>query len=94
MTQVADISRKSVVASRRGIRVLFSSAGHQVHRVRCFREDADALGLDLVVVAADIAPDRSAVCREADIVEKVPRYCDSGSFPRCSPPADGMRLIS
>jgi len=47
--------------------------------MRSFRDAANRLGIDLRVVAGDLAPDFSPACCEADAVVETPR-CDSPDF--------------
>lgn len=47
--------------------LLVLSAGRRVHLIRCFREDAEALGLPLRVICCDTAPELSAACQVADL---------------------------
>jgi carbamoyl-phosphate synthase large subunit len=55
------------------------SAGRRVELIRCFRKDAQALGIDLRIIAVDVRPELSAACREADACFEVPRS-DSPEF--------------
>jgi carbamoyl-phosphate synthase large subunit len=48
------------------ITVLVSSAGRRVELIRCFRADAEELGIELRVVATDMQPNMSSGCKEAD----------------------------
>jgi len=56
--------------------VLFSSAGRRVELIRCFRKDAEALGITLRVIAVDANPGLSSACREADASFEVCRSDD------------------
>jgi carbamoyl-phosphate synthase large subunit len=64
---------------KRECTVLISSAGRRVELIRCFRNGAAALGIDLTVIAADLDPGMSAACQEADRALRVPR-CDRPGF--------------
>jgi carbamoyl-phosphate synthase large subunit len=59
--------------------LLFTSAGRRNQLIQCFREDARALGLDLTVLAADLCPELSPACHEADTAFRVPR-CTSEEY--------------
>lgn len=59
--------------------VLISSAGRRVELIRCVRDAAARLGLDLRVIAVDLDPAMSAACQVADVGLRVPR-CDSAEF--------------
>jgi carbamoyl-phosphate synthase large subunit len=61
----------------KALTVLVSSAGRRVHLLQCFRQDAAVLGINLRVLAADLRPDLSAACHQAD---------QSFSVPRCTSP--------
>jgi carbamoyl-phosphate synthase large subunit len=54
-----------------GLTVLLSSAGRRVGLLGCFRQSAEDLALPLRILAADMAPDLSAACAEADGAFKV-----------------------
>lgn len=69
------------MSARKGLRILISSAGRRVELIRCFRGDAESLGLDLTVVAADHNPNWSAACRTADTARAVPRCSDPDFIP-------------
>jgi len=62
------------------ITLLFSSAGRRVELIQCFREAAQQLKLDLVVIAIDMDPSWSPACQVADLYVRVPR-CTSDEFP-------------
>jgi carbamoyl-phosphate synthase large subunit len=64
---------------KRRCTVLFSSAGRRVELMRCFRADAEALGVELRVLATDMTPARSAACQEADACFQVPP-CGTPAF--------------
>lgn len=64
---------------RRRCTVLFSSAGRRVELMRCFRADAEALGVELRVLASDMCPAWSAACQEADACFQVPA-CGTPAF--------------
>jgi carbamoyl-phosphate synthase large subunit len=64
---------------KRACTVLISSAGRRVELIRCFRNGAAALGLDLTVIGADLDPRMSAACQVADRAVRVPR-CDRPEF--------------
>lgn len=57
---------------------LITSSGRRVELIRCFRNDAALLDIDLKVIAVDKAPELSAACQEADYALKVPPYDDPG----------------
>ena len=59
--------------------VLISSAGRRVELIRCFRDGAAHLGIDLRVIAVDVDPAMSAACHTADVALRVPR-CDRAEF--------------
>lgn len=59
--------------SRKRICLLVLSAGRRVALLECFRADARALGLDLRLLAADLAPELSAACAVADVAFRAPR---------------------
>jgi carbamoyl-phosphate synthase large subunit len=59
--------------------VLISSAGRRVELIRCFRDGAARLGIDLRVIAIDVDPGMSAACHMADLAIRVPR-CDQAQF--------------
>lgn len=58
------------------MQILLTSAGRRGHLVQCFREAARSLQIELRVLAADLAPERSAACRLADGAWAVPRCTD------------------
>ncbi|MDH3661607.1 MAG: ATP-grasp domain-containing protein [Alphaproteobacteria bacterium] len=58
------------------ITLLLSSAGRRVELLRHFRRDAEALGLDLRIVASDLQAPWSAACQDADACHVVPRVDD------------------
>jgi carbamoyl-phosphate synthase large subunit len=64
--------------------ILVSSAGRRVALIDCFRDSAEALGVDLRVVAVDLDPAMSAACQAADLALPVPR---------CTEPAFIERLV-
>jgi carbamoyl-phosphate synthase large subunit len=59
--------------------VLLSSAGRRNQLLGCFREDAQALGLEIRVLAADLRPHLSSACQQADASFAVPR-CNAPDF--------------
>ncbi len=59
--------------------VLISSAGRRNHLIRCFRQDAALLGFPCRVLAADLNPELSAACQEADAAFALPR-CTAPDF--------------
>src|SRR4051812_291497 len=59
--------------------ILFSSAGRRVELIRCFQEDASALGIPVTVLACDANPDFSPACQITDSSYRVPR-CDTPDF--------------
>ena len=62
--------------------IRFSSAGRRVELLNCFRADAQALGVELRVLAADCAPALSAACHSAAASFAVPRCDQAGFIPR------------
>ena len=65
--------------SQQQVTVLISSAGQRVDLMRCFREDATRLGIDLRIIATDMRPAWSAACHAADASFAMPR-CTSPDF--------------
>ncbi len=65
--------------SQKQITVLISSAGQRVDLMRCFREDAARLGVDLRIIATDMQPSWSAACHTADVSFPMPR-CTTPEF--------------
>lgn len=63
-------------AGRGELRMLVTSAGRRVELIQCFREAADALGINLVVFACDQYPVLSAACHRADTAFAVPPVTD------------------
>ncbi len=61
------------------VSIYVSSAGRRVELMRCFRDAADRLGIDLRIVAGDLAPELSPACCEADVAIKTPP-CSSPDF--------------
>jgi len=61
--------------------LLFTSAGRRNQLLQCFRDDASALGLPLRLLAADLKPDLSSACHQADMAYAVPRCTDSDYVP-------------
>ncbi len=59
--------------------VLVSSAGRRVELLRLFRQAAQQLGIELRLLATDVAPGLSAACTEADLAVQVPN-CSSPEF--------------
>ena len=59
--------------------ILISSAGRRVELIRCFRNGAAHLDIDLRVIAVDVDPAMSAACQVADVAIRVPR-CDGAEF--------------
>jgi carbamoyl-phosphate synthase large subunit len=64
---------------KRECTVLISSAGRRVELIRCFRNGAAALGIELTVIGADLDPRMSAACQVADRALRMPR-CDRPEF--------------
>lgn len=58
--------------------LLLTSAGRRNQLADCFRADAVSLGLGLRVLAADLRPELSPACRQADASFAVPRCTDPG----------------
>jgi carbamoyl-phosphate synthase large subunit len=54
--------------------ILISSAGRRVELIRCFRNGAAHLDIDLRVIAVDVDPAMSAACQVADVALRVPRW--------------------
>ena len=75
-TQVSGVYSNVSVTEKS---ILFSSAGRRHHLLRCFREDAQRLGVALRVLAVDANPAMSAACHFADASFAVPR-CDHPHF--------------
>jgi carbamoyl-phosphate synthase large subunit len=67
---------------RRQITLLMTSCGRRVELMRCFREDAANLGIDLTLGAVDLNPKLSSACLEADWAEEVPR-CTGADYIPC-----------
>lgn len=64
---------------RRQMTLLMTSCGRRVELMRCFREDAARLGIDLILGAVDLNPRLSSACLEADWAEAAPR-CTSPEY--------------
>lgn len=64
--------------SRLPLTMVISSAGRRVMLLEAFRAGARALGIDLTIVATDMAPEWSAACRIADHRVAVPCATDPG----------------
>ncbi len=58
--------------------VLITSAGRRNQLLGCFRDDGHALGLNVRVMAADLKPELSPACHEADKAFAVPRCNEAG----------------
>lgn len=54
------------------ITLLVSSAGRRVELINCFRADAQALGIELRVIALDASPELSPACKLADAAYRAP----------------------
>lgn len=65
-------------------RLLLTSAGRRNQLLGCFRSDAKALGLHLHISAADLRPEWSPACQQADAMHTVPR---------CTMPEYGPALL-
>lgn len=61
--------------------ILLSSAGRRVELLEAFRQSARELGIELTVLATDLAPEWSAACQRADGCFAVPRASDPGFVP-------------
>jgi len=61
--------------------VLVSSAGRRVELIHCLRQSADALGVEMSVLASDMAPQWSSACQAADNRFAVPRCTDAAFIP-------------
>jgi len=59
--------------------ILITSAGRRVELLTCFKNAAEALRLDLEVIACDLRPETSAACQIADHAYGVPR-CDAPEY--------------
>lgn len=60
--------------------LLFSSAGRRVELIQCFRDAAQKLKIDLVVIAIDLDPSWSPACQVADLCFRV-SGCTTDEFP-------------
>lgn len=60
------------------LRILICSAGRRVGLLECFRAAAERLGIQVEILACDLAPDLSAACASADRAFAVPRCTDPG----------------
>ncbi len=65
----------------RRVTVALSSAGRRVELMRCFREDAAALGMEARILALDADPDLSPACQLADECFRVPPCTDETFLP-------------
>lgn len=72
LTITRNPSTLAPLRAPRKLRMLLSSAGRRVSLLRCFRADAQALGIDLEIFATDMNPEWSAACIEADHALAVP----------------------
>ena len=63
---------------KRELTLLLTSSGRRVELLRCFKKDAEILGIRLRTVAVDLNPELSAVCNIADHSIKAPHCGDSG----------------
>ena len=63
---------------KRRVSVLFTSAGRRVQLLHSFRDDAEALGIELRIVACDLESQWSAACSVADAAYDVPAWGDPG----------------
>ena len=63
---------------KRRVSVLFTSAGRRVQLLHSFRHDAEALGVELRIVACDLESQWSAACSVADAAFDVPAWDDPG----------------
>jgi carbamoyl-phosphate synthase large subunit len=61
--------------------MLLSSAGRRVELLEAFRQSAGELGIELTVLATDMAPEWSAACQRADASFAVPRAGDAAFIP-------------
>lgn len=57
----------------RTITLLFTSAGRRNQLIRCFRSDAEKIGVAVRILAVDVNPELSPACHQADTSFKVPR---------------------
>lgn len=62
--------------------LIVTSAGRRNHLIDCFRADAATLGIALRVLAADLFPESSPACLQADAYFAVPHCSDPGYVPR------------
>src|SRR5687768_2670971 len=56
--------------------LLFTSAGRRNQLMDCFRQDAALLGVNVRVLAADLRPELSSACRQANASFAVPPCSD------------------
>ncbi|MET0659705.1 MAG: ATP-grasp domain-containing protein [Steroidobacteraceae bacterium] len=63
------------------VTLLFTSAGRRNQLIDCFRQDATLLGMRVRVLAADLSPELSSACRQADASFAVPRCTDAQYVP-------------
>jgi carbamoyl-phosphate synthase large subunit len=61
--------------------MVLSSAGRRVELLEAFRQSAGELGIELTVIATDLAPEWSAACARADTSFAVPRASDAEYIP-------------
>ena len=64
--------------NRKQLRILFTSAGRRVELLRCFRQAAQSLDMNLDVLACDLNASMSSACHAADRAFDVPRCSDPG----------------
>jgi len=61
--------------------LLITSAGRRNQLQQCFRQDATILGIELNVLAADMRPEMSSACQQADATFTVPKCTDPEYVP-------------
>lgn len=66
---------------KNALTLLLSSAGRRVELLGAFRASAAVLGLDLRLLAADLAPRQSPACHHADAAFAVPRCTEAAFVP-------------
>jgi carbamoyl-phosphate synthase large subunit len=75
--------------------LLFTSARRRNQLMDCFRRDAALLGVSVRVLAADLCPQLSSACRQADASFAVPRCTDPQYVPALMEICrrEGVRLL-
>jgi len=77
----AEICGDLVAPDMSQITILISSAGRRVELMKCFRSDAETLGVRLRIVALDAEPELSAACHFADASYRPPACLHSEFLP-------------